>query len=464
MVNSPDPFAGRVTDLNDAPVRRASYVLYWMQQSQRAVCNHALEYAVGLANRHELPVVVGFGLTPDYPDASERHYRFMLEGLCEVAATLRARGIAFVLRIGPPSTVALDLAQEAAAIVCDRAYLAHARGWRYEVARAASCRVLEVESDLIVPVESASSKQEYAARTIRPRILHRLPEFLVPLDPVVPRCRASKLHPEGETVENIDLLIRRLAPPASPASVSRWFRGGYSEARRRLRRFITDRLTAYESSRNDPGDDVGTTLSPYLHFGQISDLEIALELPTVGAETIREQLIVRRGLAFNYAWYAPDCASYRSLPDWARRTLESHARDARPHRYTADELLAARTHDVHWNTAMRELTLTGFMHTAMRMYWGKKIIEWTSDPMEAYERVLDLNNRWFLDGRDPNSYANVGWVFGLHDRPWPERPIFGTVRFMNAAGLERKYDMARYHRRIDRLRGESGSPGHEAGR
>ena len=456
-MSAPDPFAGRVTDLNDAPVRRGSYVLYWMQRSQRAVCNHALEYAVGLANRRALPVVVGFGLTPDYPDASERHYRFMLEGLREVAATVRNRGMAFVLRIGLPPTVALELGKEAAAIVCDRAYVAHARRWRYEVARASACRVVEVESDLIVPVEAASSKLEYAARTIRPRVLHRLPEFLVSIDPIVPRCNASHVHLQGEPIEDTGELIRTLSPAASPASVTRWFTGGHAEARRRLDRFVTERLTAYESSRNDPGYDVVTGLSPYLHFGQISDLEITLELPAGGAETLRDQLIVRRGLAHNYAWYAPDCASYRSLPDWARRTLEKHTRDERPYTYSMDDLLAASTHDVHWNTAMRELTLTGSMHTYMRMYWGKKILEWTADPRDAFERLLLLNNRWFLDGRDPNSYANVGWVFGLHDRPWTERSVFGTVRYMNAAGLERKFDMTRYQRRIDRLHAESES-------
>ena len=450
-MSAPDPFAGRVTDLNDLPVRGGEYVLYWMQRSQRAAFNHALEYAVALADRVRLPVVVGFGLTPDYPDASERHYRFMLEGLQEVAETIRGRGMAFVVRFGNPAAVALELGTDAAAIVCDRAYLAHARSWRYDVARGASCRVVEVESDLIVPVESASSKREYAARTIRPRILERLPEFLVPLESAVPRVGASGLRIRGEPTGDLDALVKKLAPAASPASVSRWFTGGHAEARRRLERFVSDRLPAYESSRNDPGVDVGTGLSPYLHFGQISSLEIVFELPAHGAEALREQLIVRRGLAHNYAWYAPDYASYRSLPDWARKTLGAHAGDERPHRYSMDELLVAETHDVHWNAAMRELVLTGFMQSYMRMYWGKKILEWTADPTEAFERLLLLNNRWLLDGRDPNSYANVGWVFGLHDRPWTERPVFGTVRFMNAAGLERKFDMTRYHRRVEGL-------------
>jgi len=485
-VSAPDPFAGRVTELNDAPVRNGDYVLYWMQRSQRASYNHALEYAVRLANERKLPLVVGFGLTADYPDANRRHYRFMLEGLQQTERTLRERGIPLVVRIGEPLGVALDLGREAAAIVCDRGYLSYLREWRAGVGRTASCHVVEVESDLAVPVEEVSSKQEFAARTIRPKIHRRLGEYLTLLEEQRPTRAPDALRLHGEPLTDLDALLRRLRPAEEPDEVSRYFRGGYDQARARLDRFIKEKLDDYEEKRSEPGLDVSSRLSPYLHFGQISALEIALAVGalqfvegleedqgrmenvpgSVGMRTssertasardaFLEELLVRRGLAYNFVWYARDYAHYRGLPDWARATLHDHQPDERPELYSMDELVAAETHDEYWNNAMREMKLTGYMHNYMRMYWGKKILEWTGAPEKAYYRVLELNNRWFLDGRDANSYANVGWVFGLHDRPWTERDVFGKVRYMNANGLKRKFDMDLYAEKIERLKGEA---------
>ncbi|MFW5744971.1 MAG: deoxyribodipyrimidine photo-lyase [Spirochaetota bacterium] len=480
-MSDPDPFAGRVTELNDAPIRDGRYVLYWMQRSQRARANHALEYALRLANERELPVVVGFGLAADYPEASERAYRFMLEGLAETARTLRDRGAGFVLRLGEPPGVALDLGRDAAAIVCDRGYLAHLRDWRYHVGRTASCRVVEVESDLVVPLEEASGKQEYAARTIRPKIHRRLGEFLIPLPEDVVRVRLEH-EPRGEDTDDVEGLLRTLQPASTPGSVSEFFAGGSSEAHARLDRFLAERLDDYEQQRGEPGLDVSTTLSPYLHFGQISSLEIALAVGaqsfvegldagsaamknqpgSVGMRTdgeqrasardaLLEELLVRRGLAHNYVWYTRGYDHYDALPGWARQTLARHAGDEREYDYSDEELESARTHDEHWNNAMREMLATGFMHNYMRMYGGKKVLEWTADPKHAFQRLLALNNRWFLDGRDANSYANVAWVFGLHDRPWTERDVFGTVRYMNANGLRRKFDMDAYAEKVRRL-------------
>ena len=164
-----------------------------------------------------------------------------------------------------------------------------------------------------------------------------------------------------------------------------------------------------------------------------------------------EELIVRRELAANFVEFESRYDDYACLPGWARATLDAHRADRRPHIYTREQLESARTHDRYWNAAMREMRDTGFMHNYMRMYWAKKILEWSSDPAAAFRTVLHLNNKYFLDGRDANSYANVAWVFGLHDRPWPERPVFGKVRYMNAKGLERKFDMAAYLRAVDAL-------------
>jgi len=231
-------------------------------------------------------------------------------------------------------------------------------------------------------------------------------------------------------------------------------RGGTSRALARLARFVRGPLAEYHLTRNDPGTDLQSGLGPYLHFGQISPLTIARTVagaPGVqeGArDAFLEQLIVRRELSLNMVFYDPSYDRYEGLPEWARRTLRKHARDPRPYLYDRAQLERAATHDPYWNAAMREAVQTGSMHGYLRMYWGKKILEWSESPEQAFAATLALNNRWFLDGRDPNSYAGVAWCFGRHDRPWPERPVFGTVRTMTAGGLQRKFDMDAYLRRV----------------
>ncbi len=215
---------------------------------------------------------------------------------------------------------------------------------------------------------------------------------------------------------------------------------------------------AASALRNQPHRDAGSRLSPYLHFGQISPLTVALRVDAAGhasredRDAVLEELLVRRELAVNFVHHAPeDYDRYRGLPGWARRTLAAHRDDPRPHRYSRRELEEARTHDRVWNAAMREMRHTGYLHNHLRMYWGKKILEWCNTPEYAHRVALELNDRWFLDGRDPSSYANVGWLFGLHDRPWPERRVYGTVRSMSAAGLARKTDPDAYVARVERL-------------
>jgi deoxyribodipyrimidine photo-lyase len=447
----------RIRRLNELEPRKGRYVLYWMQQSQRVRCNHALEYAVEEANARRLPVVVGFGLTTDYPEANARHYAFMLEGLRDVAKDLTSRKIAFVLRRGSPDDVALRLARDAAMVVCDRGYLEHQRRWRKRVAGAAGRAVVQVESDVVVPIEVASDKQEFGARTLRPKIHRHWDDYLEPL-PVNAVRRSSlslglksDLDP-GNPARTLGLLkVDRSVGPV------RRFRGGHSEARRRLDAFIRDKLSGYADGRNEPADWHSSLLSPYLHFGQISPIEIALAArdARVGnpddRASLLEELIVRRELSANFVYFSRRYASYGCLPTWAAKSLEEHARDERPTVYRRSKLEAAETADPYWNAAMREMVHTGFMQNYMRMYWGKKILEWSPTPATAFRRALYLNNRYFLDGRDPNSYAGVAWCFGLHDRAWTERPIFGKIRYMNDRGLERKFDMERYIEAVDRL-------------
>ncbi|MEJ2185511.1 MAG: deoxyribodipyrimidine photo-lyase [Gemmatimonadota bacterium] len=458
----PTPRATRLVDdrrirpLNRAPDAPGDYVLYWMQQSQRAEWNPALEYAVRRANERRLPLLVGFGLTDDYPDANLRHYRFMLEGLQLTGRALHRRGIAFALRTGRPDDVALELAGRAAVVVCDRGYLRHQRAWRRRVADVAGRPVIEVEGDVVVPVDVTSDKAEYAARTIRPKIHAHLDDFLVGQRTNAVHRDGLGLAIDGLDLEDLDGLLHGLAidrgVPPSPR-----FRGGTARARAHLHRFLEHDLELYGSRRARPYEDHVTHLGPYLHFGQISPayvvarLAAATALKGENAEALVEELVVRRELAANFVLHNPDYDRFQCLPSWARRTLDRHARDPRPHIYTQNQLADGQTHDPVWNAAMRELRVTGYMHNAMRMYWGKKILEWTRSPEAGFRTALALNNRYFLDGRDPNSFANVAWVFGLHDRPWKERPVFGTVRTMTASGLRRKMDPDAYLAWVDGL-------------
>ncbi len=439
-----------------APGAAGSFVLYWMQQSQRVRCNHALEYAVEQANRLGLPVLVGFGLTDDYPEANARHYAFMLQGLAEVAHELAARGIAFVIRKGEPDEVALALSAEAALVVCDRGYLRHQIAWRERLAKRLQVPLAEVESDTVVPAEAASTRHEYAARTLRPRIHRLLDEFLVPLRATPVKHRWPDTAPQSEIdLSEPDRALATLRLDRSVPPVRR-FTGGTSRALTRLRAFVDAHLSGYAEERNLPERQAVSRLSPYLHFGQISALDIVLVVREAapsgdpGRAAFIEELVVRRELAINHVLYEPRYDRWDGLPDWARAALAKAARDPRPHLYSRGELEAGETHDRYWNAAMLEMRATGYMHNRMRMYWGKKIVEWTKEPEAAFETALALNNRWFLDGRDANSYANVGWLFGLHDRPWPARKVFGTVRSMGAASLK-KFDADAYVAEVGRL-------------
>ncbi len=448
---------GRISKLNDdAPDVDGRYVLYWMQQAQRTSFNHALEYAARLANDHGVGLVVGFGLFAGYPEANARHFAFMLEGLAEVAENLAGRDIKFVVRKGPPPRVIIRLAEAAVCVVTDRAYLDPPRRWRTEVANEVGKQVIQVETDVVVPVEEVSGKQEYAARTIRPKLEKRWPDYLGDVS-------ATKLTTSSMSYRNLDSDIDVEDWEAALASLdvdgsvppSKQFRGGTRQAQERLTTFLTSAFDGYADARNDPAKPQTSMLSPYLHFGQISPVEIARKIRSSksgGDEdkaSFLEELIVRRELAINFTTFCGDYDSPRCLPNWARKTLGEHEDDDRPHRYTRNELENAKTHDDAWNAAMMEAVKTGYMHNYMRMYWAKKILEWSNTTDHAYRTTLEIMNKYFLDGRDPNSYAGVGWTYGLHDRAWTEREIYGKVRTMTRGGLDRKFDIGGYCKRIE---------------
>jgi len=467
----------RVRVANTKPVypdRR--YVLYWVQASPRILENHALEYAIERANALNKPLVACFGVTDKYPEANLRHYRFLLEGLSELWEDLRKkRGVAFHVLYGPPDEVAAQCARGAACeVVTDLGYMRIQRQWRERLAQALDCRFTLVESEAVVPVELASEKHEFAARTLRPRIWAYIQRFCVPLAPQtlhhsqleipVDHGPYSALFEEcpiddSEAPERIDAALERLESlDRSVPAVSRYFRGGTSEALRRLEIFCSTKLSFYGEGRNQPQSDHTSCLSAYLHFGQISPITIALavwsrkETPRESRDAFIEELIVRRELSFNHCWYRPDdYDKLDSLPEWVHRTYAEHRDDPREHLYDLASLEQAQTHDPYWNAAQKEMVLTGRMHGMMRMYWAKKVIEWTPSWECAFDWLIYLNNKYELDGRDANSFVGVLWSFGLHDRAHAERAIFGKLRWMSRDGLERKFPMHAYLERIRAL-------------
>ena len=418
-------------------------VVYWMQASQRTERNEALEHAVNLSNEHGKPLDVLLVIDPHYPSANRRSFTFMLEGLQDVADGLSRRGVAFSVRHGDILTEVLEHIEDAASLVMDRGYLRHQRQWYADILDLTDVPVHQVEDNVVVPVASVSQKEEWSAATLRRRITPLIDDSLTSTAEYGLRIHSHGLWDEGHVWKGVDGHLKDLG--LNGPMPSTLYKGGEKEASKHLKRFIDGRMVRYSERRNEPAGQWTSDLSPYLHFGQISPVTIArMARGKQGSESFLEELIVRRELAINFVTYNPNYDGYGCLPDWALKTLEEHRDDRREYVYTQKELEKGETHDVYWNAAQSEMLATGKMHNYMRMYWGKKILEWSETPEMAYEAAITLNDRYELDGRDPNGYAGVAWCFGKHDRPWKEREIFGKVRYMNAKGLERKFFMPAY--------------------
>jgi deoxyribodipyrimidine photo-lyase len=447
---SADP---RVTIRRGGPPDEAGRaVIYWMQRAQRAMDNPALETAIAAANALGKPVVVYFGLVADVPGANLRHYQFLVEGLRDVAEDLSHRGIRFVLRKSLHQGF-LQFCSEVqpALVIGDENPLRGAERTKQRLVAQLRVPFWTVDADVIVP-SRLLQKEHYAARTIRPRIHAQLPTFLCPIRRHVPRytwtlARLQTLDADLSLLDGFPL-------DRSVGSISSC-RGGSHAARNVLRRFLAERLAGYAENRNHPERDGTSQLSPYLHFGHIGPLTVALavrdaDAPAGDRQAFLEELIVRRELAVNFVRYNPLYDRLSSAEPWALRTLAAHRADLRPQRYTPGQLEQAETHDELWNAAQRQMVRAGWMHGYLRMYWAKKILEWSESPEAAYEITVTLNDRYELDGRDPNGYAGIAWaIAGKHDRAWgPERPVYGTIRYMSYASTSRKFDSAAYIRRM----------------
>ncbi|MBP1920237.1 deoxyribodipyrimidine photo-lyase [Youngiibacter multivorans] len=443
---------GRIKVLSEKEIQDKPYVVYWMQASQRTYMNHALEYAIGVANSLDKKLLVYFGLTDGYPEADRRHYSFMLQGLADVKRSLALRGIRMVVLKGRPDEGLEALRHMTSIIVTDRGYLKVQREWRKIAAENSCCSMVEIESDVIVPVEITSEKEEFSAATIRRKLEREMSEYSVLL--YESECNLKSIDDKLD-LDELDITDESILDSLNLPGISievKGVTGGQERALKLLEEFVEEKLDTYGEGRNEPGSGNTSGLSPYMHFGQISPLQIYTRIfdsNSPGKAKFIDELVIRRELAINFVFYNKYYDSFQSLPDWARETLNKHLQDDREYLYDMSELEAGLTHDIYWNAAQNEMVLTGKMDGYMRMYWGKKILEWSKTPEEAFNIAIELNNRYSLDGRDPSSYAGVAWCFGKHDRPWGERSIFGNVRYMNDKGLRRKFDMARYIEKVD---------------
>jgi len=446
----------RVQLLNDKSANNdGKYVLYWMQMFKRTTHNHALNYAIGQANERRLPLVVYEGLKFYYPWASDRFHTYILEGVEEKRRAFEKLGIKYVFYLqkndeSPKQTVA-KLAKHAALIVTDDFPCFIIPDHNKAIVKRAQIPVYAVDSNGIIPM-SRFEKEEFAARTIRPKIKKLLPDYFVKFKEEGIAIKAENLKvdcPDTEVdASNIADLVKECAIDHS-VKASGIYHGGTANGRKRLKNFIKKILPDYETSRNKPDVDGSSRLSSYLHFGFLSPLEIAFavreaDAPKAAKEAYLEELIVRRELSYNFTRHNSKYDSLEALPDWVRKTMREHVADERPEIFSLEELEFGKTYDELWNASQREMVLTGEMHNYTRMLWGKLVIQWTRNYEEAFAILEHLNNKYCLDGRNPNSYAGILWCFGKHDRPWMERPIFGKMRYMTTGSTGRKFDSKKY--------------------
>ncbi len=421
-----------------APDANADCVVYWMQRAQRATDNPALDVAIHLGNELKKPVVVFLAPVPFFPRANLRHYRFMAEGIPDTAEERAARGVGFVPAI----------------VIGDENPMREPEQWRVKVADGMRVPLWTVDADVIVP-SKLLLKEQFAARTIRPRLHAMLPKFLVGQRNVTAHIRWT--HPRRmHSLSPSEDWLAGWKLDGSVQPVPAWH-GGSRQALQVLHEFVNRRLAVYPEDRNRPEKDGTSRLSPYLHFGHIGPLTVALAVQRSGAprrakEAFLEQIVVRRELSVNFVRFNPNYDSMECLEPWALRSLSGHAHDQRTVIYSDEELEKGMTHDPLWNAAQKQMVLMGWMHNYLRMYWAKKILEWSPSVAVAYRRAVELNDRFELDGRDPNGYAGIAWaIVGKHDRAWSERPVYGKVRYMSLASTGRKFDSKRYIEQIAQL-------------
>lgn len=421
-------------------------IVYWMSRDQRIEDNWAIIFGLGLAKERNQPLVIVFNLVKSFLDATYRQFHFMINGLKEVQLKAKEYNIPFKLLLGDPLDNIPKFLHEikAGALITDFDPLKIKRYWKQRISQKIDIPIYEVDAHNIVPILLASNKLEFAAYTYRPKIKKILPYFLEEYPEIDNQKHQFQyedfLPDELLNIIEVDRKVREIKE----------IKPGVSNAKLELKNFIGNRLEKYNELRNNPNYNYQSNLSPYLHFGQISAQRVALEIKKLNiedanTESFLEELIVRRELSDNYCYFCPNYDNNNGFHEWATKSLQEHSKDEREHTYTLEQFEKAQTHEDLWNAAQMEMVRKGKMHGYMRMYWAKKILEWTTSPDEAQQIAIYLNDKYSIDGRDPNGYTGIAWsIGGVHDRPWADRPIFGKIRFMNREGAKRKFDIEQY--------------------
>jgi deoxyribodipyrimidine photo-lyase len=439
-------------------------VLYWMQTTQRAHENFGLEFAIDQGNKLGLPVLVYHGLRQDYPWASDRIHSFILESVVDLYRDFEARGIQYAFYLectgddaaarrhaGRPSPL-VALAQRAAVVVTDffPTFIIprQIKALRHKL----QTPIVAVDSATVVPMKYYE-REFGTAVSFRPKLLAALPQYLQPLEAGEPKVRRMidlDFDPTVPTPATVAELVSSCGidhsvPPA------RSIRGGTARGRARLEKFLEDGLPRYDDDRGDPNADATSMISPYLHFGNISPLEVLLRAresgPADQVAKFQDELLTWREISYNFAYHNPHHRTVDAIPAWAREELRRGEADPRPVLYSDGDLEQARTGSELWNAAQRAYLQDGWMHNSVRMLWGKAVLQWTRNAAEALRILEHLNNKHSLDGRDPNSYSGILWIFGKFDRPFYRRPVYGTVRYQSLKAAEKKFDVGRYVRR-----------------
>jgi deoxyribodipyrimidine photo-lyase len=436
-----------------APDPNGKCVVYWMQRAQRGIDNHAVDLAVKIANLLGLPLVVYFAGISNFPHANLRHYAFLNQGLPDIESDLAARNISFVMRVAPRESHEQLLADvRAAFLIGDENPMREPERWRRHLASRIKIPFWTVDTDVVVP-SKLMEKAQYGAYTIRPRLYRLLPEYLHPLENF--KADHAWKGPHGFYADSVyeDMTRGWKNLDRSVAPVEAW-KGGTHAALKRLKLFTGKLLEEYDEQRSHPETDGTSCMSPYLHYGHVGPITIALAVDAAVKADPRlraardgyfNELIAWRELAINFVRYTPNYDSHECAENWAKTTIAEHARDEREHLYTLHELEHAKTYDDLWNAGQIQMVRYGWMHNYVRMYWAKKILEWTPDVATAVKYAIHLNDKYSLDGRDPNGYAGIAWaILGKFDRAWGERPIFGKIRYMSGASTGKKFDSKKY--------------------
>lgn len=423
-------------------IPHATEVLYWMSRDQRIENNPALLEAQSYAIKRRLTLRIIFFLQKAFLEANERSFQFMKKGLANIANEAKNLNISFSIIEEVPAKGLLHYItnNKVAAIFTDFSPLRIKKAWEAELLPHLNIPYFVVDAHNIVPITIASAKQEYAARTFRPKISKQLSKYLVALPAIIQ-------HPFGVASVKVPVNFELITNESV-----------HSQAQKTLATFIQN-ISQYEL-HNNPLKDATSRLSKFLHLGHISALEVALTIkrqqPTIATEQFLEELIVRKELSDNYCYYNDNYDNFNGFPNWAKTTLTKHLQDHREYIYSKEQFENAATHDSFWNSAQIEMMSSGYLNGYLRMYWAKKILEWSQSPEDAQKVAIYLNDKYQLDGRDPNGYTGIAWAIGgVHDRPWFERPVFGSIRYMNASGASKKFSISDYVAKVNRLSSNS---------